>query len=186
MHSYPLKFKTGAIPAEEPLRVLDAEKNEILFRHKLTQAMEEGKSPCIIYSDKTSNQPLSSVLFQKNDERECYMIKTPGNVTLGKLVVEPKHSWKVMDEHDKLVATILERGSWKESCLGMLLTLPMTDDWFWMKIFSPHTFFILMNGKKVLTLRELATVNDDYKLSKHSEFSEREEALLLVGLMMVI
>ena len=52
-----------------------------------------------------------------------------------------------------------------------------------LKILAPHRYIVTLNGKKVLELRELATTfSDNYRLKKSGEFSEREEALLLVGL----
>jgi hypothetical protein len=187
MHSYPLKFKAGTTPSDEPLTVLDAEKNEILFRPGITEDMRDGKRPCVITTGKNTGQPLYNILLQKVNETDVFMIRTTGNAILGKVSVEPRDTWKIMDEHDALVAIIRGKGAWKNSCLGMLLTLPMTDDWFWMKIISPRRFNVLINGEKVITIREMvSTVNDDYRLKKSGEFSERMEALLLVSLMMIL
>lgn len=187
MYHYPLKFKAGSTPADAALLILDADKNEILFRPRITEAVEKGTAPCIIYTDKTASLPLCTILSQKNDGMESFVVKTPGDAILGKLVAESEHAWKVLDEHDNLIATIQEKGAWKKSCLVAILTLPFDDDDFWFKIIAPHRFSVKINGKEVLALREVVSnISDDYNLKKHGEFSERQETLLLVSLMRIL
>jgi hypothetical protein len=65
MYSYPLKFKAGKFPADEALTILDAKKNEVLFRPKLTDAMKDGKTPCIIFSNKAATLVLYNTQHQK-------------------------------------------------------------------------------------------------------------------------
>ena len=104
MYSYPLKFKAGPFPANAALTILDAKKNEILFLSKITEPMEKGKAPCVIFTDKTASNPLYTTLHQQKGKVESFLIKTSGGTPLGKLVAESEHAWKVMDEHDNLVA----------------------------------------------------------------------------------
>jgi len=110
MHSYPLKFKTEATPARADLTIFDAEKNEILFRPKITEPVEKGQAPCVIFS----KQPLYSTLLQKKNGVESYLIKTSGEPVLGELVVEAEHAWKVMDKNNNLLANF--RSARKPCC----------------------------------------------------------------------
>jgi hypothetical protein len=185
MHSYPLKFKTEATPADFDLTVLDAEKNKILFRPKITEPVKKGQAPSIIYTDKVSNQPVYNTLFQENDGVISYLIRTPGETLLGKLVAGPGHAWQVMDENEHVLATIQEKSTWKNSCLFQLIMLPFDDDGqeTILKLLAPHRYVVTLDGKKVLELREVvSTISGDYSLKKKGEFSERQEALLLTSL----
>ncbi|HZU87213.1 MAG TPA: hypothetical protein VFF78_06995 [Anaerolineaceae bacterium] len=182
MYNYPLKFKI-----DSDLRILDSGKTEILYRPQISESAEKGKSACTIFSDKSASQPLYTTLRQNQSGKEILLIKTLGNTLLGRLVAESEHIWKVLDERDILVATIQENGAWKKSCLVALLTLPFSDDDFWMKIIAPRRFSVEINDIKVLGMKEnVEYIHDNYTLKKCGEFSEREEVLLLVSLMMVV
>ena len=189
MYSYPLKIKNDGTPASNDIAILDAEKNEVLFRPKITEAMVQGTEPCILFTDKATRQPIYNTLFQEKNGGESFLIRTPGEVIMGELVGEAAHTWKVMDENGNPLATIQEKSSWKNSCLFQILTFPLlifSDTGLMdilLKMGAPHRYFVILNGKKVLQLREMvSTISDDYSLKKSGEFSEREEALLLVSL----
>jgi len=189
MYSYPLRFKTEATPADADLTVLDAEKNEILFRPQISETMQNGKAPCIIFTDKTSRQPIYTTRLQKKNGVQSYTIHTPGEALLGEVVSGPAHAWQVLDAGGNQLASIQEKAAWKNSCLFMILTFPFdsSDTDAFLKLLAPHRYLVKLNGKKVLELRELAsTIHDDYGLKKKGEFSEREEALLLVSLITVL
>jgi hypothetical protein len=185
MHSYPLRFKTEATPADAELTVLDAEKNPILFRPKVSEGMAKGNVPCVIFTDKVSNQPLFSTLFNTKNERDCHSILSTGETIIGELAGETAHTWKVLDENGQLVATIHEKSAWKNSCLFQILSLPFdqsTQDAI-LKWLAPHRYLVTIDGKKVMELSEIvSTISDDYKLRKSGEFSERVEMLLLASL----
>jgi hypothetical protein len=189
MYSYPLKFKAGQFPTDDALIVLDAKKNEVLFRPKLSDAMKDGKAPCIIYSNKSSTQVLYTAHLQKKGEKESDLIKTKDGVILGKLVAGSENSWDVLDENDKLLATIQEKSHWKNSCLFEILTFPFdsNDRDTYLKMLSPHRYIVTFNGVKVLNLREdVSAIRDDYSLKKNGEFSDQQEALFLVCLILTL
>jgi len=189
MYSYPLKFKVDGTPAECDLKILDAEKNEILFRPKITEAMSDGKAPCVIFTDKESRQPIYNTLFQNRNDVDSYVIRTPGESVMGELVTEAPHNWKLMDQDGTQIAAIQEKSSWKNSCLFQLLTFPLQllsnndiqDEL--LKMVASHRYILTINGKKAMELREtVSSINDDYSLKKSADFSEREEALFVIGL----
>jgi hypothetical protein len=185
VHSYPLNFKTEATPADDDLTVLDAEKNEFLYRPKLTEAIKAGKEVCILFTDKESRQPLYKTRVNEVNGAINFRIMTTGDVVLGELLFEKDYAWKVMDESGNQIASIEEKSAWKNSCLGQLLTLPLdgSDENFYMKSLFPHRYIVTMNGKKVMELREkVSLINDDYSLKRKGDFSEREETLLLISL----
>jgi hypothetical protein len=188
MYSYPLKFKTSDEPSDAPLTVLDAEKNPVLFREMLSEDVQNGTAPCVVYTDKDSRQPLYRVLAQKEGGEKGFFIYTPGDTLLGKLVVESEHAWTVQDEMGRPVAAIAEKAAWKGGCLMSLLSL--IDDDFTdtvLKLLVPHRYVVSINEAPVLTLREgTSTIHDDFNLKKSGEYTEREEALLLVSLMMIL
>jgi hypothetical protein len=189
MYSYPLKFKAGQFPANEALTILDAKKNEILFRPKLTDAMEDGKTPCIIFSNKDASQVLYSTLHQREGEKESDLIKTKDGAILGKLVAGTEHAWEVLDANEKIIATIQEKSHWKNSCLFEILTFPFdsNDRDTYLKMLSPHRYEVSINGKKILNLREdVSAIRDDYNLKKSGEFSDQQEALFLVSLIVCL
>ncbi len=189
MYSYPLRFKTEATPADADLTILDAEKNEILFRPKISEAMQKGDTPCVIFTDKTSRQPIYTTLFREKDGMPGYTIRTMGEAVLGEVVSGQAHAWQVLDAGGNLLASIQEKAAWKNSCLFMILTFPFdsSDTDAFLKLLAPHRYLVKLNGRKVLELRELAsTIHDDYGLKKKGEFSEGEEALLLVSLITVL
>ena len=189
MYSCPLKFKTGPFPANAALTILDAKKNVILFRSKITEAMENGKAPCVIFTDKTVSNPLYTTLHQEKGEVESFLIKTSSGTPLGKMVAESEQAWKVMDEHDNLLANIQEKSHWKNSCLFEIITFPFNpnDRDTFLKIISPHRYIVTLNGKKVLQLREdVSAIRDNYSLKKIGELSEHEEVLLVVSLMIAL
>jgi hypothetical protein len=189
MYSYPLKFKVDGTPADIDLKILDAEKNEILFRPKISEAMAEGSAACVIYTNKESRQPVYNTLFQTKNEVDSYIIRTPGETVLGELVTEAPHLWKLIDQNGIPVAAIQEKSSWKNSCLFQVLTFPLLllsnnniEDEL-LKMVAPHRYIVILNGKKVLELREtVSSINDDYSLKKSGDFTEREEALMVVAL----
>jgi hypothetical protein len=189
MYSYPLKFKAGKFPTDEALTILDAKKNEILFRPKLTDAMKEGKAPCIIFSNKAATQVLYTAQHDKEGEKESDLIKTKDGAILGKLIAETANTWKVLDEQGNLLATIQEKSHWKNSCLFEILTFPFdsNDRDTYLKMLSPHRYIATLNGIKVLNLREdVSAIRDDYSLKKSGEFSDQQEGLLLVSLMVTL
>jgi hypothetical protein len=189
MYKYPLRFKVDSYPLDADLGILDAEKNEILFLPKPGEEMKAGSSPYIIYSDKVARQPLYAVLRQEQGEQVTYLIKTPGDVLLGKLISEAKSAWKVLDAQESLLANIYEKASWKNSCLFTILSLPFSDSASdeLLKAIAPHRYLVTLNGTQVLELREIVTAfNDDFSLKKKGEFTEREEALMVVSLMMLM
>ncbi len=189
MYSYPLKFKVDGTPADIDLKILDAEKNEILFRPKMTDAMAEGGEPCVIYTNKESRQPVYNTLFQNRNDIESYLIRTSGNAVIGELATEAPHLWQLMDHNGTPIASIREKSSWKNSCFFQAITFPLLlldnnniqDEL--LKMIAPHRYILTLNGKKALELREtVSSINDDYSLKKSGEFTEREEALMVVGL----
>jgi hypothetical protein len=189
MYSYALKFKVDGTPADCDLRILDAEKNEILFRPRYTDGMKDGSAPFILYTDKSSRQPLYNILPQKKNDVDSYLIRTPGEAVLGELVAEADHIWNVADANGNPIAIIREKSAWKNSCLFMLLTFPfelLSDPTLHdtiLKIIAPHRYILTRDGKKVMELREtVSTINDDYSLKKSADFSEREESLFVVSL----
>jgi hypothetical protein len=189
MYSYPLKFKAGKFPADEALTILDAKKNEVFFRPKLTDAMKDGKAPCIIFSNKAATQVLYTAQHEKEGEKESDLIKTNKGAILGKLIAETVNTWKVLDEQGNLLATIQEKSHWKNSCLFEILTFPFdsNDRDTYLKMLSPHRYIVTLNGTKVLNLREdVSAVRDDYSLKKNGEFSDQQEALFLVSLMLTL
>jgi hypothetical protein len=189
MYSYPLKFKAGMFPANEALTILDAKKNEILFRPKLSDAMKDGKASCTIYSNKSTTLALYTTLHQKEGEMESDLIKTKDGAIMGKLVARSEHTWDVMDANEKILATIQEKSHWKNSCLFEILTFPFdsNDRDTYLKMLSPHRYIITLDGKKVMNMREdVSAIRDDYGLKKSGEFSDPQEALFLVCLMLTL
>jgi len=187
MYSYPLKYKADSTPSDAALTVQDAEKNSVLFRAKLSEEAKKGEAPCIIYTDKDSRQPIYHVLYPKEGGEPCFYIYTPGDILLGKLVVDSEHNWTVMDDMSRPVATISEKAAWKGGCLMTLLSI-IDDDFTHtvLKLLVPHRYVVSMN-EPVLTLRETtSTINDDFNLKKNGDFTEREEALMVVSLMLVL
>jgi hypothetical protein len=189
VYIYPLKFKAGRFPADDAMTILDAKNNELFFRLKITEPMEKGKTPCDIFTDKKASKSMYTTLKQKKGEVENYLIKASDGSTLGELVAESEHSWKVMDEHDNLVANIQEKSHWKNSCLFEILTFPFdqNDKDTYLKFLSPHRYIVTLNGKKVFQLREeVSAIRDDYSLKKFGEFSEHNEVLVVISLMMTL
>jgi hypothetical protein len=189
MYSYPLKFKTDDLPADSELSIIDAEKNDIIYRTKITENMKAGKEPCILFTDKTSKQPLFRLYITDSETEKGIKIKSTNDNGMGELVLEKEHLWKVMDESGSQIASIEEKAAWKNSCLFQLLTLPLdkSDEDVYLKMLFPHRYLLKVNGKKAMELRErVSTLSDDYTLKKSGDFSEREETLMLVSMISVL
>ncbi len=189
MYTYPLKFKAGLFPANEPLTILDSKKNEILFRPTLTNSIKNGKEECTIFANKSASQALYTIQHQKKGEVESDLIKTVSGTLVGTLTAEPKHTWKVLDEHDNQIGTIQEKAAWKNTLLAEIITTPFSEsdkDTF-LKAFAPHRYIVNLKGKKVMELREdVSVVRDDYSLKKSTEIPEEVENLMLVCLMLTL
>jgi hypothetical protein len=186
MYNYPLKFKIISVATYKDLLVLDAQKKEILYRPALTEPVLKGQEPCVIYAD-TNMQPLYTTLFQEQDGVKSYSIKTADGQILGEMVAEPKKVWKIMDENHNPLATIQIKATWKNSCLFQIITLPFDEDIqnLIFKTLAPYRYIVTMNGNKVLELRETVSIsNADHSLKKSGDFWDRQEALLLVSLIM--
>ncbi len=189
MRNFPLKFKTDVNPADSDLTVLDAQKNKIFYRPKITEDMKAGKVPCVLFDEKKSVQPLYTILYRFNDDADSYVIKSAVGDVLGELLAGEKHNWKVMDAKGSLVATIQEKATYRNSCLFQILTFPMdatTEDML-MKMFAPYRYRVMMDGRLILELRELLTsLSEQYGLKKRGDFPEQHETLLLVSLVTVL
>ena len=99
MYNYPLHFKTGETPADEPLTVTDAKKTELIFRPKLNEAMVDGKAPIVFFADKLMNKTLYYCSHEIAGKEESDVIKTPDGTLMGTLLCESKHNWKVLDKN---------------------------------------------------------------------------------------
>ncbi len=189
MYTFPLKFKAGVFPADEPLTILDSKKNELLFRPNITEPMKDGKTPCTIFSNKTASQALYTAQHQKKGEVESDVIKTASGTLLGTLTAESEHAWKVLDEHDNQLGTIQEKSTWKNTLLFEIVTTPLNsnDRDTFLKALSPHRYIVNIEGKKVMELREdVSAIRDDYSLKKSGELSDQVETLLVVSLMLTL
>jgi hypothetical protein len=189
MLRYPLRFKASETPAESALTILDAKKEPVLFRPKITEEMQSGKVMGVIYAGDSAGQPLYNTLHQESEQGVSYLIRNPDCALLGKLVVESKHKWKVLDALEQPVASIYETGTWKDSCLVQLLIMPL-DTGLWdelLKAVSPRRFRVTIQEETVLDLREVVSqFVEDFELKKSGDFLEWQEALLLASLMTIL
>lgn len=188
MHTYPLHFKTGMDPAEEPLTITDAKKNVLLFRPKISDAMAEGKSPVVFYADQSKTKEIYTVNHREADKVKKDEIFGADGKLFGSLNLDTKHNWKVLDENSMPVASIQEKNSFKNNLLFEILKPgESSDNDPILKLVVPHHYVVTIKGKKAMELKEDASATrSDYSLKKSIDLTEKEESLLLVCLMITL
>lgn len=185
MYNYPLRFKFDPENPDKDLSILDSKKNEVLFRPKPGVQMKDGKTPVVIFSAKDRCQPIYHYQIQVQNGKTGTTITTPTDLKLGSLIQSSRREWQILDAQGLPFGMIKERCAYKGSWWELLWSTSVVEDL--LKIFFPHRYEVNMRGKKVLVLRESdSTLVDDYFFKKKGEFNEREEALLVAGLISIL
>jgi hypothetical protein len=188
MHEYPLHFKCGTSPEDEPLTVTDKNKTSLLYRPKPSEAIKEGNAPCVFYPDKTESRALFTSHHQTGKEKESDTIQDAKGVVLGQLELSANHKGNVLDEKSNVIAAIQEKNAFKNNLLFEILKPgESSDNDPILKMVVPHHYAVSIRGQKAMELKEDASaIRSDYSLKKSVEISEKEENLLLVCLMLAL
>lgn len=185
MYSYPLRFKFDPEKPEKDLSILDSKKSEVLFRPRPGGQMLEGKKPVVIFSAKDRSQAVYQYQIQNKDKKTEIFTTTPMELKLGSLKEISAREWELFDAQGLPFGAIKERCAYKSSFWEILWSASIIEDLI--KIFFPHRYEVSMRDKKVLVLRESdSTLVDDYFLKKKGEFNDREESLLVAGLISIL
>jgi hypothetical protein len=185
MHNYPLKIKVNRSPSTGDMKVLDAKKQEVMFRNPVSDSEKEGKSPLVIYADKAKSKVLYHVIFDGTSEEVGFTIHTPEQVKLGAVKADGKGKWNILTEYDDVLAKVVEKSGWRRSCLFSMFEGEVIDSLT--KLIAPHGYEVIIREQKVLTLREVASdLSDNYVLKKKGDFFEKEELLMVVGVLVLL
>ena len=185
MYNYPLRFKFDPENPDKDLSILDKKNNEILFRPRPGEQMKDGRAPVIIFTAKDRHQPVCHFTIQKQNGKAGVLINNPNDIKLGSIRRTSPREWQIFDAQDLPFGEIKEKCTLKKTWWEILWTTSVVEDL--LKLFFPHRYEVNMRGNKVLVLRESdSTLVDDYFLKKTGEFNEREEALLVAGLISIL
>jgi len=185
MYNYPLRFKFDPENPDNDLSILDSKKNEILFRPRPGKQMNDGRAPVIIFTAKDRLQPIYHYTIQKQSGKIRTLITTATDLKLGSVMRSSQREWQILDAQDLPFGEITEKCTMKKTWWEILWSTSVVEDL--LKLFLPHRYEVSMRGVKALVLRESdSTLVDDYFLKKKGEFNEREEALLIAGLISIL
>ncbi len=183
MYSYPLKFRVDlADEYSGSIRVIDHDKEAVLFRQSLDDATLEGNKPYWVYRDEQSSQRIYQIQYQELEETAQFLLSNADGAPLGSVVRDEYCDWKILDAYGSPQGSIELKNGWRRSCLFTLVSGGALDAFLY--LIWPLRYELRINEQKVLVLQETDfSVNDVYILKKTSDLDLSNEPFLLLSLM---
>jgi hypothetical protein len=185
---YPLdlRFKIATIGTR--VRVTDAGGRMVAYVRKKKFRLKEDIG---VYADENQKRLLFRVKADRMvDFGASYAVSLPDGRPLGAVRQEGMRSlWKstyvLIDDRDSVIGSIHEENPWTKVLDGLMEAIPFGDA-FGGLFFNP-AYIVELRGRPALRAsKQRSILESSFRLDKLEDFSEKEEDLILAGVIMTV
>lgn len=184
MFNYPLNLSFKVVAFNPQIKITDASGQTVLYVKQKALALKEAVK---VFADERQQTELYNIKANKIiDFSAQYNITTFAGSPVGTVKRQGMKSlWKatydVLDNSGAQVGLIHEENPWTKVLDGLLSDIPFVG------MFINPAYLVDLQGQTVLYLKKQpAWLEGKFTLTKRSQFSEAEEALLLPSIIMML